>query len=75
MTGLKFTTKPGGCGEGIAAGESVRATNDGSLVSFIPASSISCGDKSHGLGTEHQFYHQCQKCNEKERRETAAAAA
>ena len=75
MTGLKFTTKPGGCGEGIAAGESVRATKDGRLESFILVSSISCGDRYHGLGSEHQFYHQCEKCNEKERQETAAAAA
>ena len=75
MTGLKFTTKPGGCGEGIAAGESVRAAKDGRLESFIPASVISCGDRYRGLGAEHQFCHQCEKCNEKERREAAAAAA
>ena len=75
MTGLKFTTKPGGCGEGIAAGESVRAAKDGRLESFIPASVISCGDRYRGLGAEHQFHHQCEKCNEKERREAAAAAA
>ena len=75
MTGLKFTKKPAGCGENIPAGESVRATKDGRLEKFMPVSSISCGDRYHGLGAEHEFYHQCDKCYEKEHREAAAAAA
>jgi hypothetical protein len=75
MTGLKFTTKPGGCGVSIRAEESGRAAKDGGLESFMPVASVSCGDRYHGAGSEHEFFHQCEKCYEKERREAAAAAA
>ena len=75
MNGLKFTLRPGGCGTLIPAELSVRSTRSGDLRKFMPVSTASCGDRYHGLGAEHEFYHQCDKCYEKEHREAAAAAA
>jgi len=75
MTGLKFTLNPGGCGTLIPAGVSVRSTISGDLQRFVPPSRVSCGDRYYGLGPDREFYHQCEKCHEKESREAAAAAA
>lgn len=59
----------------IPAEQSVRSTLSGDFSGFMPVSTASCGDRYHGLGAEHEFYHQCEKCHEKEHREAAAAAA